>query len=321
MIRQFQKVERLIREATRAGRRITTPMLAVECGVAERTMARYLRELREEYSAPIHNDTVAKSWRIDPHWTFRPVPLTEVELLQLALAAQLSRDYEGTPLAAGLESLFRKLSDLVDEPVDISTDLAADCVSFFHQPAATFKEEHWAQLLTAIRTGRRVRMTYRAGGYATGKEYTLDPLHLSCREKDWYLVAQRDDKDEPFLYLLTRIQKLKVLDTAAAPHAFDPAKFFRGSTGRWVPIGSKPVQATLRFAPAAVERVTDRVWAKGQKLDRHPDGSLTLRRRFGSLLEAKTWVLQWGANCEVEAPKPLREDVAQELRQMNALYG
>lgn len=321
MIRQFQKVERLIREANRAGRRITTHELAEECEVSSRTMVRYLNELRDEHHAPIRFDQSVKTWRMDAHWTFRPMQLTEVELLQLALAAQLTRDYEGTPLAASLDSLFQKLGELSDDPVTITTDLTEDCVSFFHQPSATFNEDHWELLLTAIRQGRRVRMSYRAGGYATGKEYTLDPLHLSCREKDWYLVAQREDRDEPYLYLLSRIQKLKILPTASAPRAFDPQAYFRGSTGRWVPVGAKPVTVTLHFAPAAVEQLTNRTWHKDQKLKRNPDGSCTLRRPFGSLLEARSWVLQWGSTCEVKSPKSLREDVAQELRQMSALYG
>jgi len=80
-------------------------------------------------------------------------------------------------------------------------------------------------------------------------------------------------------------------------------------------LGSGPLQEVrLRFSPMAARYVRERVWHPTQRLDDQPDGGVVLTLRVNHLVEVKRWAQWWGADCEVQRPKELREEIAGELK-------
>ncbi len=81
--------------------------------------------------------------------------------------------------------------------------------------------------------------------------------------------------------------------------------------------GNGPAQTVrLRFKAHAARYVREKDWHPTQKVRVNGDGSLTLTFRVNHLLEVKRWVLSFGADCEVLAPKELTEQIYSEVRIM-----
>ncbi len=317
---RYQGIQKILRQARKGGAKVTAGILATEMEVSVRTIMRDLNTLRDDHGAPLTYDESAKTWQLDKAWSFQPIKLSEGELLQLAVSAQLASHYRGTPLAKNLDRLFKKLQQVLDEPVDIDPDFTSEHVSFFHQPARNLQPGVWEALMKALRSGKRVRMQYRKFGHPEAVPVVVDPLHLSCREGDWYLIAQRLDKDEPWIYAMSRIENVEVQLFSSDLHSFDPTAFFAKSTGRWVPLTEKPVKAKMKFSDEVAEFISEREWHADQKMVRHRNGTVTLTRLFGSMWEAKKWVLMWGADVHVMTPPKLAEEVAAEARDAAELY-
>jgi predicted DNA-binding transcriptional regulator YafY len=66
--------------------------------------------------------------------------------------------------------------------------------------------------------------------------------------------------------------------------------------------------------------VRDRQWHPTQRVEEHPDGSLTLRFQTGALDAVHRWVLYYGASVEVLAPPVLRAMLAETAAALARLY-
>ena len=58
--------------------------------------------------------------------------------------------------------------------------------------------------------------------------------------------------------------------------------------------GDRLYEVVIDFAPRAAPFIREREWHSSQRIDEHPDGSLTLHLEVGGLQEVKRWVLGYG---------------------------
>lgn len=324
MLHRLREIERRLR---RADGPITAQSLAAQLGVTRRTIMRDLDALRDDHSAPIRWDPSRRSYVLeDSGWTLRPVALTEIELLALALGAQLAGEYHGTPIGPALSRVFEKLRGVLDEPVDLDPGALTEQVSFFGGAARPVSEETWVAVASGLRQQRRMRIAYRAPGYERAAEATIEPVHLACRLGDWYLIAWRLDGSKPGerVYALSRVQRAEVLPQPAEPRAFDRQRDAAERFGRFIPgaggSAAKPLRVRVRIAAPLAEYALERVWHREQSAARHRDGSATLTLPIPGFDEALAWVLRWGGAAEVIGPPKLRERVAAETREMARRY-
>ena len=317
---RYRDIEKILSKARRSGQRVTAEQLAKETGVSVRTIYRDMDALRDDFGAPIDYDESKKTYLLRQEWTFQELKLSEAELLQLAVASQMAREYRGTPIARNLKSLFRKLDESLNGTVSFSGGFDPQHISFYSMPPRALRDGVWEGVVKAVRQGKRIRFRYQGFGYEKAVEIQADPLHVACREGDWYMVAKRQDKPHPFIYAMSRIHKVALLPVNAEMLMFDPEAFFRGSTGRFVPMDGKSVVAKIRFEKDVAEFITEREWHPDQQVKPHKDGRVTLTRPFGDLLEARRWALTWGSAAKVMSPKELAEDVAAEARKVAKVY-
>ncbi len=309
---------RTITKRLRRGRRVTVGMLAEELEVDRRTILRDIKMLRNEHGAPIEYDTAKKSYVLtEPNWSLLPVRLNESELLHLVLAAQATGQFRATPLAGSLRSLFRKLREVLVDPIDLDPDLVAEQISFFGGRPRPIDKNIWRCCVRAIRSCRRLHIQYRASGYTRHVPLEVEPVHLACQLGDWYLIASRTDRDGWRSFALSRIRSAALGHAHFTPPPFDPKAFFAGRSARFVPKnGRHAVRLRARFAPEAAEWIRERQWHPDQRISEHRDGSLTLQMPIGGEYEALRWVLQWGSLVRVLSPEGLRKRVQEEARAM-----
>lgn len=76
----------------------------------------------------------------------------------------------------------------------------------------------------------------------------------------------------------------------------------------------------LRFRARVAPLVKEVRWHPKQKIEEQTDGSLVFSAEIPFSPELTSWILSWGADCEVLAPKEVREEVRSESENMARIY-
>ncbi|MFK5955523.1 MAG: WYL domain-containing protein [Planctomycetota bacterium] len=299
------------------GGKITADSLAVDLEVSVRTIHRDLEVLRDDYHAPIEFDSSRRTYLLtESEWQLRPVQLTESELFHLVVAAGMAGQFHGTPIAKGLHQLFHKLEDVLKEPIDLDPNLIADKISFHGGHPRTISTSIWRTLVGVLRNHHVVRLHYQAAGYSHPVMRVVEPLHLACRMGDWYLLARREGANETRTYALSRVKSAESLRKCFSPNLSDSNHVARKSFARFFAQEGKRIKIRVRFTPASSEWIRERTWHPEQTILEHKDGGLTLAMPVDGDKEALSWVLGWGSQAKVLAPKWLKERVQKEARAM-----
>lgn len=235
----------------------------------------------------------------------RPMRLTMPELcaleLGLLMAGRESRVEERRTIDGALERLRGAIAKLPAN--DRHEGLRAVSVAG-DDPGASL-----STLRTAIRAGRKVRITYRAGGDEEARERVVCPYGVAFASGAWYLVGSCDGGDGLRFYRIDRMEHVKALDEPfEQPDALSIPELLRdgrafGADGA----GSM----TVRYSPRVARWVAER-----EGLPLAADGSLTLEHPVADEEWAMRHVLQYGADAEVVAPEELRAALRQRLEEM-----
>jgi len=84
--------------------------------------------------------------------------------------------------------------------------------------------------------------------------------------------------------------------------------------------GTEVVEVSIWFSPEKAQFIRERLWHPSQRIEEGEDGSLILKMKPAGLVEVKNWVLQFGRDAEVLAPKTLREAIRNEIVIMEGKY-
>jgi proteasome accessory factor B len=133
-----------------------------------------------------------------------------------------------------------------------------------------------------------------------------------------YLVAFDHDRCDYRTFKVLRMSQVQKLPDKVAPHAdFDEEAFFAHSVKVW---SGEPIDVRVRFTATVASIVHEYPLVEGQTLEDAADGGVVLTARVAGIPEAMRWVLGWGRDAEVLAPRELREAVAQQVKGAAARY-
>jgi predicted DNA-binding transcriptional regulator YafY len=291
--------------------------LARELEVTPRTIHRDFDFLRDQLHAPIAFDS-RKNGYYYSETSFRLpcVSVSEGECVALFLAERLLQQYRGTPFAGDITCLFNKVVNLLSEPITIKLEHLNEVLSFRHTATAIGDVERFAQLHRATRECRQLEIVYWTASRNETCRRVVDPYHMASVDGDWYLIAYCHRREDVLMFATPRIREV-----GETGNKFErPADFCINDyldVGFRKVRGNGPLQTVrLRFSAHAACYVREKVWHPTQKLRSHADGTLTLTIRVNHLLEVKRWVLSFGADCEVRAPKELQAEIIAEIRKM-----
>jgi proteasome accessory factor B len=111
-------------------------------------------------------------------------------------------------------------------------------------------------------------------------------------------------------FKLSRIKELETTDKCfVGGDKFNLADYL-GRAWSMIPEG-RIYNVKLRFLPKVAENVTEVQWHSTQQVARNPDGSATVEFRVDGLGEITWWILGYGDQVQVLAPKALRTRVAE----------
>lgn len=83
---------------------------------------------------------------------------------------------------------------------------------------------------------------------------------------------------------------------------------------------NEPFQVKVAFSPSVATYVGERVWSRDQHIRRRKDGSIVLTFTTTSRPEAISWIMSFGPEAELLAPKDLRDELLTALKRAAGRY-
>lgn len=312
-------IDRKIRE----GHYPNCSSLAEAWETSTRTILRDVEYLKYELDAPIEYDQVRHGFFYgDPSWFLPSVMLSEGDLLALLIGEQAMNMYRGTPIAAELQRVFSKLSELLPEKIAIGPEIIQSRLSFFNAPSRPIEPEVWRAVLRALMHQKVLEIEYQSPAAATPKPHVLRPYHAVNLEGDWYLLAYEERWQELRQFALSRIRKAVIHDRAfEIPGDFDAEDVLEHRFGRYLHANGrkKAVLARLLIEPTLANYVSEKVWHPKQKITKRPGGRVELALPVADIRDIESWVLSLGEFVRVVEPAELRDAVRDRHRKAMSL--
>jgi predicted DNA-binding transcriptional regulator YafY len=303
--------------------RLSARALADELEVSVRTVYRDVDELSAS-GVPVWADRGRLGgFQLQPGWRTRVDGLTAPEAQAMFLgglpgaAAELGL---GEAMASAQLKLLAALPEGWRENARrVSTRFHADPIDWYRGPAAT---DHLPAIARAVWSERRIEVRYESWNGVTRRG--LEPLGLVLKAGVWYVVAASGNGART--YRLSNILELAVSkEPFARPAAFDLAAYWAASTKRFE-AGLYRDRAVLRVTPRGMKQLRALSHALADAADQtaRTDAAVPGWQRvtipIESIEHATGQLLRLGAEAQVLKPAALRQQLAQTIAAMAAIY-
>jgi len=173
-------------------------------------------------------------------------------------------------------------------------------------------------LVEAILLRKRCELTYRSPANSSAKNYMFDPYRLVTAGGALYCLGMVPRHGDIVTLAVDRIQSVVPTGESFEIDATIDLEQYRA--GAFGVVRDEPMNVVVRFSPEQAPYVRERQWHPSQSIRELASGEIELRFRAGGTFEITRWILGWGDDAEVVAPRALREHVQQVLQAACALY-
>ena len=315
---KLSRISRVIQILTtlQAGESYAVGDLSKMFGTSRRTIFRDLKEL-QAIGVPYHYDAKTSGYTIAPEFFLPPVDLNLQEALSLLLLAhkasrQIQLPFRKSALLAAL-----KIENNLPAKIRQYCNLALQNISTRSgaQAPTDVLDKTFTGLQKAIINKRKVNIRYHSLFEGQIIDVELCPYHLLYNQRAWYVLGHSSLHKSVRTFKLNRIKELEITDKCfLGGEKFDVADFF-GRAWSMIPEG-RLYHVKLRFLPKVAHNVTEVQWHSTQKVTPNSDGSATVEFRVDGLGEITWWILGYGDQVQVLAPKVLREKIVEVAKNM-----
>ncbi|MCK4913516.1 MAG: WYL domain-containing transcriptional regulator [Planctomycetes bacterium] len=312
------RISRVVQILTtlQAGKYYAVDDLSKMLGTSRRTVFRDLKEL-QAIGVPYHYNSKEGGYSIDPEFFLPPIDLNLQEALSLLMlthkaSRQMQLPFRNSALLAALKiennlplETKRRCNLLLK---NISTKATA-------QAPTKLLDQAFATLQKAIAEKNKVVLIYHSFFEGKTIDLQIHPYHLLYNQRAWYLVAFSEMHNSIRTFKLNRIKEIQVLKKRfISGEKFDIYDYL-GKCWSMIPEG-KIYNIKLRFMPKVVNNVAEVQWHSTQEVTLNQDGSATIEFRVDGLEEIAWWILGYGDQVQVLAPKALRKKIIEKARNM-----
>jgi proteasome accessory factor B len=299
-------LERMMRihTAIQSGRHPNATALAAELEVSTKTVQRDLEFMRDRMGLPLLFDYRLNGYRYtEPVEAFPTLQITEGELFALLVAEKALQQYRGTHFEKPLLSAFKKMASSLPDTVSLNLSDWDQSISFRTSAEPILKLDIFDALAQATAKHRQLALTYRKPGSRGTEQRVVDPYHLANINGEWFLFAFDHLRQDIRTFVPARVRAATLTGkTFTRPAKFSLEKRLRDSFG--VHSGEGDFEVVLRFTGFAADYIREKRWHPSQQLKELKDG-VELRLRLSSFIEVQRWIMGWGGNVKVIAPKEL----------------
>ena len=307
------RVSRMIQilTALQSGQRYGVDDIAEMFGMSRRMVFRDLKELRE-VGVPCRFDGKARCYAIDPEF-FLPAPnLSEEEALSLLLLVHKARNHVHFPFKDLSLKAALKIENNLPKKIRryCNTALRNISIRVEHQEKPGFLDQIFKQLLEAILEKRIVNIRYYLPREKKDIITDLSPYHLIYNDHVWGVLGKSSLHKTFQAFKLNQIKELNESDKCfIEDEKFDISEYL-DQAWSMIPEG-RLHNVKLRFLPEIAFSVAEVQWHKTQTVSFEDDGSAILQFRVDGLNEIIWWILSYGDQVQVLAPKALRQKIVE----------
>lgn len=302
-------------------------------GCSERTILRDIDILRDLGHEIEYDEAERAFYCNNPDSLVLPLPLSALsddECIALMSCVQLSSAVLDHGTSKTLYGFLKKLEKPLPGgfPYPIANVVSSFSFANSHvtlEHAYTFK-----RLQRAILDQHCVQCRYRPGNDDECKDYLLEPLHVSCMEGIWYLLARKlsttrsDSTGDPAPYRLFRLNRF----VSVQPHhrsisqPLHPDEIKDGISKYFINEEDRQQEHTvhIRTSHRMVSFIRELKLKGLEFLDpekNHQDFTF----QTYDLQQAEALVLKWVPELEAIAPPDLRIAISESARQLQKMHG
>jgi len=288
---------------------------AGEWEISTKTAQRDMDFLRDRMGAPIEYDALKRGYYYtEPTFMLPAVQMNEGELAALLMGSKILEQFQGTPMADKLTSVFDKLSALLPDNITVRPEELFTRFSFTTPPAMSISSNVWKKVVQGLETRQMLEIRYR--NWRGELIHRVAPVHLANLQGDWYLFVQFEGFDNFRQIALSRIQSIKLLrKTAEIQGTFNAKKELADTFSRFAG-ENKSFRVTVQFHPEIAATVLERQWHPKQEVRQQKDERVEHSFDAKGDIEIKRWVLAFGRYAKVKSPKWLKEQITEEAQAM-----
>ncbi|MDN6745713.1 helix-turn-helix transcriptional regulator [Corynebacterium variabile] len=288
--------------------RITTTELAERLEVSRRTVLRDVEALSTA-GVPVYAERGRNGGIVLlPGARLNASHLEPPELEALSVAGLDSAQLERLGLSAVRESAARKIAARqIAAPESPALPRLADLVLVDNNAwlAHSKTEVDVADLASALRHRRRMRIQYRRSAERQATTRVVDPYGIVAKSGRWYLIA--DDQGTGRLYALERLSAYETLD---APAVLRPDQTLRTMWAALKERTERPgqVSVTVRLRESRLDLARRILGTRIHEISDTENGWCAVVVRYPDI-ESVRQLLQFGDHIEILTPETARERI------------
>ncbi len=172
---------------------------------------------------------------------------------------------------------------------------------------------------TALLEEQRFAASYRTVGGKISTYQEVNPLGMVFVDGLTYLIASINQHIDPVLLLLHRFQSIELLDKPVTiPEGFELDE--RVEELLTFPVGDT-IRLKVRFSNQDdIQRLKESPLSEDQQVKELSDGRFELTAAVEDTLQLRWWLNGFGARVEVMAPKALRQEYIELVKELSSLY-
>jgi predicted DNA-binding transcriptional regulator YafY len=310
---KYNRVSRLMKILTtlQAGKSYAVSDLSKMFGTSRRTIFRDLNEL-QAIGIPYHYDAAAGGYVIEPDFFLPPVDLNLQEALSLLMMAHKASEHVQLPFKRSAIIAALKIENNLPVKMRQYCNAALQNISAKSAAQAPISslDKIFAHLENAILKKHKVQIIYNSLFDGKIIDIELSPYHLFYNHRAWYVLGHCSMHKSVRTFKLNRIKQLKTTDKCFTNSKNFDLNAYLGRAWSMIPEGLL-YNIKLRFMPKVANNVAEVQWHSTQKVTFQPDGSAIVDFRVDGLGEITWWILGYGDQVQVLAPKVLRQKVAE----------
>ena len=286
----------------------TIAQLREALGVSRSTLYRDLRTLEDARVRLLRQNVNGETRVVLQGLEALPVSPTVLQVAALHLARDMLAPLEGT-------EMVRELDDLLEQ----WSPESGGRVSAGRPRSDVSRSALLATIDSALGNRHRLVIEYQGSQDAVPRRRVVEPVVLRLEHEHPYLFAYCHDRSDYRLFKLDRVIAAQETNEAVGDHSsVELDELLAHSVKVW--LGDSVENIVIRISPAKARFIEEYPVVPHQTVEALPDGSALVRAEVTGLVEALRWVLSWGADAEVAAPKELRNAVRRELENAARRY-
>ncbi len=287
-------------------RRVRAQDLASQFEISKRTIYRDMSALNQ-MGIPIAA-LPGEGFELVEGFYLPPLMFSENEAIALTLGSHLLTQQAAGSLTQSADSALAKIKIALPEQVRARTEALTNIIGFI-TPSAKFNLDDPQLLLIqkAVQEKRVIHIHYHGYRKDEISQRDVEPHQLFYSDGIWYFEAYCRLRKDIRAFRLSRVEKLVVLHETFAKKRAGKSKIV------------KTIEIKICFKADAARWVRERQHYGFQREETITPKGVTMSYHVRDLSEIKPWILGWGTDAEVLAPKELRNDLRETAQKLTNL--